>query len=86
MPELIVNLAESRGQRYLKVRLAVHYRSNKLEETKERMIAALPLGRMPDAGEIAAHCLWLLSPAADYANGECYVVDGGLSLGRSLWE
>jgi hypothetical protein len=52
---------------------------------RERLVAAMPLGRMAEAGDVAAHCLYLLSPACEYVNGECFVVDGGLSLGRNLW-
>lgn len=55
------------------------------EGMKERMLAALPLGRLPSAAEVAAQCLWLLAPGSDYVNGECLVVDGGLSLGRNPW-
>lgn len=53
----------------------------------ERAIAAeIPLGRFGTAVEVAAHCLYLLSPAAEYITGECLVVDGGASLGRNMWE
>jgi len=55
------------------------------EDMKERMLAAMPLGRLATADEVATQCLWLLAPASDYVNGECLVVDGGLSLGRSPW-
>jgi flagellar basal body-associated protein FliL len=37
MPELIVNLAESHGQRYLKVRVAIEVRSEDKEAAKARM-------------------------------------------------
>lgn len=52
---------------------------------RERMLAAMPLGRMVDLHEVAAHALYLLSPACADVNGECLVVDGGLSLGRNPW-
>jgi NAD(P)-dependent dehydrogenase (short-subunit alcohol dehydrogenase family) len=52
---------------------------------RERIEAAIPLGRLAQADEVAAHGLYLLSPAASYITGECLVVDGGLSLGRNLW-
>jgi len=55
------------------------------ERMRERIEGAVPLGRLASAEEVAAHCLYLLSPAAAYVNGECLVVDGGLSLGRNLW-
>ena len=55
------------------------------EGMKERMLAAMPLGRLATADEVAAQCLWLLAPQSDYLNGECLVVDGGMSLGRNMW-
>ncbi|MFO0984619.1 MAG: SDR family oxidoreductase, partial [Planctomycetota bacterium] len=56
-------------------------RAGMLEHIQEQV----PLQRLATADEIAAHALYLLSPAADYVNGECFVVDGGLSLGRGMW-
>ncbi len=55
------------------------------DEMRARMEAAMPLGRMADVGEVAAHCAYMLSPACDYVSGECLVVDGALSLGRNPW-
>jgi NAD(P)-dependent dehydrogenase (short-subunit alcohol dehydrogenase family) len=55
------------------------------ERLREQIERANPLGRLATADEVAGHCLYLLSPACSYVNGECFVVDGGLSLGRSLW-
>jgi NAD(P)-dependent dehydrogenase (short-subunit alcohol dehydrogenase family) len=52
---------------------------------RQRIEQAIPLGRLATAEEVAGHCLYLLSPACEYVNGECFVVDGGLSLGRNLW-
>jgi NAD(P)-dependent dehydrogenase (short-subunit alcohol dehydrogenase family) len=52
---------------------------------RERIEAQVPLGRLATAEEVAVQCLHLLSPASEYVNGECLVVDGGLSLGRNLW-
>lgn len=56
------------------------------EETKRAIEAQIPLGRFATAGEVAAQCLWLLSPASEYVNGECLVVDGGASVGGRMWE
>jgi NAD(P)-dependent dehydrogenase (short-subunit alcohol dehydrogenase family) len=56
------------------------------EETARAIAAEIPLGRFATADEVAAHCLYLLSPAADYITGECVVVDGGGSLAKSMWE
>lgn len=55
------------------------------EGMRERLVEQVPLGRMATTEEVAAHCLYLLSPACEYVNGECLVVDGGLSLGRNMW-
>jgi NAD(P)-dependent dehydrogenase (short-subunit alcohol dehydrogenase family) len=55
------------------------------EGMRARIEEAIPLGRLATAEEVAGHCLYLLSPASAYVNGECLVVDGGLSLGRNLW-
>ena len=52
-----------------------------------RMRASIPLARFATVEETAAHALWLLSPASSYVTGECFVVDGGLSLpSQRLWE
>jgi len=53
---------------------------------KERIAEQIPLARFGSAEEMAAHALYLLSPASSYVNGECFVVDGGLSLGRNMWQ
>jgi len=52
---------------------------------RERMEQQIPLGRFVTTEEVAVQCLHLLSPASAYINGECLVVDGGLSLGRNMW-
>lgn len=53
--------------------------------TKERMLEQIPLGRFGTAAEIAAHCLYVLSPASAWMTGECLVVDGGISLPHPMW-
>lgn len=55
------------------------------EGMRERIEAAVPLGRFARTDEVAGHALYLLSPASEYVNGECFVIDGGLSLGRNMW-
>lgn len=45
----------------------------------------IPLGRFGTAEEVAAHCLWLLAPQSSWVTGECFVVDGGGSLGKGMW-
>jgi NAD(P)-dependent dehydrogenase (short-subunit alcohol dehydrogenase family) len=46
------------------------------DEPRERV----PLGRPGDAREIASLVSWLASPAAAYATGHSFVIDGGLLL------
>ena len=55
------------------------------EEVRDKIERGIPLGRFGTADEMAAHSLYLLSPASGYVTGECLVVDGGGSLGRPLW-
>jgi len=52
---------------------------------RERIEEQIPLGRFGQAREMATHSLYLLAPGSNYINGECLVVDGGLSLGRNMW-
>ncbi len=56
------------------------------DELRERVLATIPLGRFATTDEVAAHSLWLLSEQSCYVTGECFVVDGGLLVGQSLWD
>ncbi|MCL4187743.1 MAG: SDR family oxidoreductase [Rhodobacteraceae bacterium] len=47
---------------------------------RARVAAAVPLGRMGTAAEVAALCLFLGSAAASYVTGAVLTVDGGWSL------
>ena len=51
------------------------------DETEERIRSSVPMGRFADKEEVAAQCLWLMSPACSYVTGSCITIDGGLSLG-----
>lgn len=55
-------------------------------DAERKLREKIPLGRFATADEVAAHCLYLLSPASAYLTGECLVVDGGATLGNSMWE
>ncbi|MBI1382744.1 MAG: SDR family oxidoreductase [Planctomycetaceae bacterium] len=55
------------------------------EEVRRRIEGSVPLGRFATADEVAMQCLWMLSPASAYMNGECLVVDGGGWLGKGMW-
>jgi hypothetical protein len=54
-------------------------------EARAAMQAKIPLGRFAPAEEIARHSLYLLSSLCGWVTGECFVVDGGLSLPRPMW-
>jgi NAD(P)-dependent dehydrogenase (short-subunit alcohol dehydrogenase family) len=56
------------------------------EAAEKSILAGIPLGRFGTAQEVAAHVLYLLSPACAYVTGECLVVDGGATLGGRMWE
>jgi NAD(P)-dependent dehydrogenase (short-subunit alcohol dehydrogenase family) len=56
------------------------------EDVQARIRAGIPRGRFGTADEVAAHCLWLLSPASEWVTGECFVVDGGASLAKPFWQ
>jgi len=54
------------------------------DELRERVRAAVPLGRFATREEVARAALWLLSDAAAYVTGECLTLDGGAWLGRGI--
>nr|WP_295469321.1 SDR family NAD(P)-dependent oxidoreductase [Mesorhizobium sp.] len=48
-------------------------------EIVERLLAAIPLGRFGEPGEIAEAALWLASDASSFVTGAAIPVDGGLT-------
>jgi 3-oxoacyl-[acyl-carrier protein] reductase len=52
------------------------------DDRRAEVLAAVPLGRMASAEEVAAVVTWLASPAASYITGAVVPVDGGLGMGH----
>ena len=50
------------------------------DEIYEEAIRTIPMGRHAAPEEMAGTVLYLVSNASSYTNGECIVVDGGLTL------
>jgi 3-oxoacyl-[acyl-carrier protein] reductase len=51
---------------------------------RDQFTTMVPSGRTGTPADIAGVVSFLVSPAADYVNGECIVVDGGFLTGRTL--
>jgi NAD(P)-dependent dehydrogenase (short-subunit alcohol dehydrogenase family) len=50
----------------------------------QRLKAKIPVGRFGTVEEMAQAASYLLSPYADFVNGEIFVIDGGEWLGKGL--
>ncbi|MEP0203885.1 MAG: SDR family oxidoreductase [Halioglobus sp.] len=50
------------------------------DEIYDRAMEAIPMGRHAEPDEMAGTVLYLVSDASSYTNGECIVVDGGMTL------
>jgi len=50
------------------------------EEIYQQAMQQIPMGRHAEPGEMAGTVLYLVSDASSYTNGECIVVDGGITL------
>jgi len=55
-------------------------------ETADELARQVPLQRFGTTEEIAAHCLYLLSPVSSWVTGACLTVDGGSSGPQPMWE
>lgn len=53
-------------------------------EEEKRLRAKIPVGRFGTVEEMAQAASYLLSPYADFVNGEVFVIDGGEWLGKGL--
>ena len=54
------------------------------EALNEAILRAIPQGRMAEPGEIAGLALYLASPAANFATGSIFVLDGGQLVGSRV--
>jgi NAD(P)-dependent dehydrogenase (short-subunit alcohol dehydrogenase family) len=54
------------------------------EASAARILSRIPVGRFGTVEEMAQAASYLLSPYADFVNGEVFVVDGGEWLGKGL--
>ena len=50
------------------------------EDIYKEAMTKIPMGRHAEPAEMAGTVLYLVSDASSYTNGECIVVDGGLTL------
>ena len=50
------------------------------DEAKSAMLAATPLGRLGDPGDVAGAVRFLCSDEASFITGEVLLVDGGLGM------
>jgi NAD(P)-dependent dehydrogenase (short-subunit alcohol dehydrogenase family) len=55
-------------------------------DLSRRVLDRIPVGRFGTVEEIANAAAYLVSPYADFVNGEVFVVDGGEWLGRGIVE
>lgn len=53
-------------------------------DDRARLLAKVPVGRFGRPEEMAQAASYLLSPFADFVNGEVFVIDGGEWLGKGL--
>jgi len=50
------------------------------DDTYQAAMQSIPMGRHAEPSEMAGTVLYLVSNASSYTNGECIVVDGGMTL------
>jgi NAD(P)-dependent dehydrogenase (short-subunit alcohol dehydrogenase family) len=53
------------------------------DAARDEAARAHPLRRLADPEDIASMALWLASDEASFATGQAFVVDGGLTAGRT---
>jgi NAD(P)-dependent dehydrogenase (short-subunit alcohol dehydrogenase family) len=50
------------------------------DSVRDRLVSAVPMGRVATLGEVVGSVLYLLSPAAGYTTGQALRLDGGAGL------
>lgn len=50
------------------------------DEIYQMAVSAIPMGRHAEPSEMAGTVLYLVSDASSFTNGECIVVDGGMTI------
>lgn len=50
------------------------------EDLKQKMLGAIPLGKLGMPGDVACACLFLASEESNYITGQTIVVDGGMVM------
>lgn len=50
------------------------------EDLKQKMLGAIPLGKLGIPGDVACACLFLASEESNYITGQTIVVDGGMVM------
>jgi len=50
------------------------------EEVKQKMLAAIPMGKLGSPEDVARVCLFLASDEANYITGQTIIVDGGMVM------
>jgi 3-oxoacyl-[acyl-carrier protein] reductase len=50
-----------------------------IDEATDRALAAIPMGRLGEASEVAPVVLFLASPMSSYITGQVWCIDGGLT-------
>ncbi len=54
------------------------------QQAKIDALARHPVGRFGQAQDIANMALWLASDASEFANGQCFTIDGGMTAASPL--
>ncbi len=69
--------------------MAIEGASSKLwgnPEAERKLLSKIPVGRIGTPQEIAHAAAFLVSPCAEYINGEALTMDGGEWLGKGFLE